>query len=202
MPPSTDSSASSSNPSEPITPPFNRNATWTATRPPAASTPDKESTPAPTTRLSLRKRFASFTRFAGKSASGALSAGSTPLSTTPLEECNQSIEKLDLSKGAAGGDTTPKVAIHAPSAPVSRRASFSKSDKDVFGQPHRPTAEEVGDDSPLQKVLKSPNAKPLPGHPGNLTSDQAKALHELTLALKQDGVLHDEPPSYQDTQLL
>lgn len=60
-------------------------------------------------------------------------------------------------------------------------------------------------DSPLQRLLKSPNAKPLLGHPGNLTAAQMHALNELTTALKHDGALQhpeSETPSYQDTQLL
>lgn len=198
MPSSMESSSTSSGSSEPITPPFNRNATWTANR--AAATPDKDATTPTnsTTPLSLRKRFASFTRSAGKAAASSRSAGTTPLSSTPVDECSQRIEKLDLQKNAP--------AQHAPSAPVSRRASFSKSDDDVFSthQPHK-TAEEVNQDSPLQKVLNSPNANPLPGHPGNLTDAQTKALHELTALLKQDDALHppdSEPPSYQETQLL
>lgn len=127
--------------------------------------------------------------------------------------------------------------VHAPSAPVSRRASFSKSNDDVFSTPHT-KAEDIDDDSPLQRLLKSPNAvsfpgrqayrykqgrvaedshvdppctlfcrvqQPLPGHPGNLTDAQKKALHELITLLKEDGALHGpdaEPPSYQETQLL
>ncbi|SPO27697.1 related to SEC14 -phosphatidylinositol/phosphatidylcholine transfer protein [Ustilago trichophora] len=218
MPPSMESTSTSSGASsgEPVTPSFNRNATWTATRP--AATPDKDSlTPTTTTTpLSLRKRLASFTRSAGKSAAASLSAGSTPpTSSTPVQECSPPIEKLDLHKGA--GASTPKQSrpssLHPPSAPVSRRASMSKSDDDVFTssfsaqqQPHK-TAEEINDtDSPLQKVLLSPNANPLPGHPGNLTESQAKALHELTHLLRADKALANpdeaSPPSYQETQLL
>lgn len=240
MPPSTDSSTSSStSSSEPRTPPFTRNASWTPSR--TVATPDRPSSSTATTNgwatpSSIRKRFASLTRSGGKSAAGTLSAGATPLSTTPLDECTQRIEKLDLYKGSAG-TSTPKMPVHAPSAPVSRRASFSKSNDDVFSTPHT-KAEDIDDDSPLQRLLKSPNAvsfpgrqayrykqgrvaedshvdppctlfcrvqQPLPGHPGNLTDAQKKALHELITLLKEDGALHGpdaEPPSYQETQLL
>lgn len=63
----------------------------------------------------------------------------------------------------------------------------------------------MNEDSPLQKILQSPSAQPLPGHPGNLTTAQTHALQELTAALKRDGALHSpdtEPSSYQETQLL
>ncbi|SJX63792.1 related to SEC14-phosphatidylinositol/phosphatidylcholine transfer protein [Sporisorium reilianum f. sp. reilianum] len=206
MPPSIESSTSSGS-AEPVTPPFNRNATWSASRTAAAATPDKESTPTATP-LSLRKRFASFTRSAGKSASDSLSASSTPSSTTPLSECTQRIEKLDLQKGAAAsGTSTPKQgasALHAPSAPASPRPSSAQNEPDVFGTAYASKTDSF-EDSPLQRVFKSPTAKPLPGHPGNLTAAQMHALHELTSVLKLDGALQhpeSETPSYQETQLL
>ncbi|KAJ1022531.1 hypothetical protein NDA16_003520 [Ustilago loliicola] len=185
---STSSSSTTNSSTEPKTPPFNRHTT--------ASTPDKLSTP-----TSFRSRFASLTRSSGKTASNTLSAptsaGSTPRSTTPLDETVGRIEKLDLQKGAPEA-MTPK---HAPSAPVSRRASQD----DVFGSPPHRTVDEMNEDSPLQKILQSPSAQPLPGHPGNLTTAQTHALQELTAALIRDGALYSpdtEPPSYQETQLL
>ncbi|KAJ1035403.1 hypothetical protein NDA13_000819 [Ustilago tritici] len=197
MPPSIESSTSSASTgnstNEPKTPPLNRNT--------SAPTPEKLSTP-----TSFRGRFASLTRSAGKSTSNNLSApapapasaGSTPRSTAPLEETAGRIEKLDLTKGAPDS-TMPK---HPPSAPVCRRAS----DDDVFdsSHPHK-IVDEMNEHSPLQKVLQSPKAQPLPGHPGNLTSAQTHALQELTAALKRDGALHtseSETPSHQETQLL
>lgn len=95
---------------------------------------------------------------------------------------------------------------HGTSLPGSRRTSGEIQNSQPLA--HASTAHETIEDSPLQRVLKSPNAKPLPGHPGNLTPTQNKALHELTVALRQDGAIHNdayaesEPPSYQDTQLL
>ncbi|SNX86032.1 related to SEC14 -phosphatidylinositol/phosphatidylcholine transfer protein [Melanopsichium pennsylvanicum] len=208
MPPSTESaSTTSSVDSEPITPPFRRNATWSASRSKNAATgvatPDKElltTSAAPkTTPVSLRQRFASFTRSAGKSASSTTSTGASPNPSTPVDECSGKIDKLDLTKGAPAKD--------ALCSPVLRGASLSKSTDDVFSAstfssvPHR-SAQEVNEDTPLQKVLHSLHVKPLQGHPGNLTDAQAKALHDLTVSLKLDGAIGDEPTTYQDTQLL
>lgn len=204
-------SSTSSGSSEPVTPPLNRNATWAASRSAAAdaseTTPQKGPS-APTdssSPLSLRKRFASFTRSAGKNVSGSLSAGATSPSVTPLQDSSQRIERLDLQKGAVGANTgdPPTLSNHASSAPISRRGSFTETgERDVFSAPPK---DDILDDSPLQCILRSPNARALPGHPGNLTPTQTQALHELTQALKSDGALHDpesEPPSYQETQLL
>ena len=47
--------------------------------------------------------------------------------------------------------------------------------------------------------------KALPGHPGNLTKQQAEALYQLVVLLQKDGALHDpeqDPPTHQETQLL
>ncbi|EST09563.1 CRAL-TRIO domain protein [Kalmanozyma brasiliensis GHG001] len=202
MAPSTDSSTSSGT-SEPVTPPFNRNASWAPTR----STPDKAASSGSLTPSSLSKRFASFTRSAGKSASsGSLSGGATPLGTTPVDETTERMSKLD-TKNAAGTlapINASTSSLHAPSAPASRRGSFKSDGEDVFSA-SRTTKAEVMEDSPLQRILASPHAQPLPGHPGNLTAAQTEALHQLTSLLKQDGALNDpesQPPSYQETQLL
>ena len=160
MPPSMESSTSSES-SEPVTPPFNRNATCSASRSGAALTPDKQSTPTngTTTPLSLRKRFASFTRSSGKAASGMLSAGPTPPATTPLsdtppEEMAERIEKLDLQKGAAV-DTTSTLNQQASASTTS--LGEPKEAQDVFSSAY--TFHSDGcEDSPLQRVLKSPNA--------------------------------------------
>lgn len=213
MPPSMDSSTSSGS-LEPVTPPFNRNATWSAGRSAAdaaASKPEVDtSTPTgSTTPSSLRKRLASFTRSTGKLASGTMSAGTTSPAVTPLEESSRRLEKLDLHKGAASARTSSEkqraLSTHAPSAPASRRGSVSKDKSDVFGPPLATPQTDVYEDSPLKRILQNPNAKPLPGHPGNLTSAQSKALDDLTQGLKLDGALQDpesNPPSYQETQLL
>ncbi|GAK65574.1 sec14 cytosolic factor [Moesziomyces antarcticus] len=192
-------STASSGSSEPKTPPAKGSATY----PRAFLTPDKDSTPKPATPpSSLRQRFASFTRSSGKATAASLSQSSSASTTPPNEDMSERIEKLDLMRGAPKPDGAAAPREH--SAPVSRRASMSKSDN----EPHVPqyqNAEQINQDSPLPRVLRSAKAQPLPGHPGNLTEAQTRALHELTAALRHDGALHEaesEPPSYQDTQLL
>ncbi|PWY98305.1 CRAL/TRIO domain-containing protein [Testicularia cyperi] len=208
MPESLDSQASTASVSEPKTPPFDRNATWAANRAQgisgSASKAEKGSDPISYAASPLKKTFASFTRSSGKSAAAMLSRADSE----PAAKVEDDLGALSLQSAASTpgkeSQQTDGDHHHGRSLPSSRRGSFAEIGEQTQAEPHR-TADEINEDSPLQKILKSPNAQPLPGHPGNLTASQTKALHELTAALRHDGALHDpetEPPSYQETQLL
>ncbi|SPO37200.1 related to SEC14 -phosphatidylinositol/phosphatidylcholine transfer protein [Pseudozyma flocculosa] len=183
------------------TPPdWDRNATWGGSNGGAGGS-----------RTPLRQAFSSLSKSSGKKTAQSLSASG---STTPAHPASRS-----QSPAPEQGDGKPTVASDAGLADdldnkaklsLSRQSSVSNKSGagSAAGRDAGAATAPKGDgeeDTPLQRALKNPYHRPLPGHPGNLTTSQAEALLELTQLLLKDGALHDpekEPPSYQETQLL
>ncbi len=150
MPPSMESTASSGS-SEPrrhpprAVPPILAHSSRRTRTPPQARH----------TAVFVKAALRSFTRSSGKATAASLSQSSSASTTPPHEDMSERVEKLDLTRGAPKPDGSAAPREH--SAPVSRRASMSKSDDEPH-VPHYQNAEQINQDSPLPRVLRSAKA--------------------------------------------